>query len=170
MCVVYPGTPYHTRETDGALIFLFEHFFANNAFCRFASLSIFIRRPFVRGVPVQSKANSNVEEVRREWCVFFSMYHLLFASLMDQLAYIETGLPARSAKISALQNARELCFECESARMTREHGRTKLRRRRRRGAESLRSSHAVDSVGFERRVSPPRRRRAMLTFRPSFPT
>jgi hypothetical protein len=28
-----------------------------------------------------------------------------------QLAYIETGPPARSAKIEALQNVRKLCFE-----------------------------------------------------------
>ena len=31
--------------------------------------------------------------------------------LIDQLAYIEAGLPARSAKTYALKNARELCFE-----------------------------------------------------------
>ena len=37
-----------------------------------------IRSAFVRGVPVQSKANLSVEEARREWCVFFSMDHLLF--------------------------------------------------------------------------------------------
>ena len=36
-------------------------------------------------------------------------------------------------------------------------------------AESLRSSHAVESVGVEQRVSPPPRRCAMLTFRPSLP-
>jgi len=30
---------------------------------------------------------------------------------IDQLAYIKSGLPARSAKIYALQNARKLCFE-----------------------------------------------------------
>ena len=53
--------------------------------------------------------------------------------------------------------------------MTREHRRTKCRRRPRRGAESLRISHAVDSVGVERRVSPPPRHGAMLTFRPSLP-
>ena len=28
-----------------------------------------------------------------------------------RIEYIETGLPARSAKIYALQNARELCYE-----------------------------------------------------------
>ena len=37
--------------------------------------------------------------------------------------------------------------------MTRVHWRTRLRRRPRRGAESVRSSHAVDSVGVVRRVS-----------------
>jgi hypothetical protein len=31
--------------------------------------------------------------------------------LIDQLAYIESGLPTRSATIYALQNARKLCFE-----------------------------------------------------------
>jgi len=30
---------------------------------------------------------------------------------IDQLAYIKSGLPTRSAKIYALQNARKLCFE-----------------------------------------------------------
>jgi hypothetical protein len=55
------------------------------------------------------------------------------------------------------------------ARMTRERWCTKCRRRPRRGAESLLSSHAVDSVGVERRVSPPPCRGAMLTFRPSLP-
>ena len=30
---------------------------------------------------------------------------------IDLLAYIKSGLPARSAKICALQNARELCFQ-----------------------------------------------------------
>jgi len=53
--------------------------------------------------------------------------------------------------------------------MTREQWRTMCRWRPRRGAEPLRSSHAVDSVGVERRVSPPPRRGAMLTFRPSLP-
>jgi len=48
--------------------------------------------------------------------------------------------------------------------MTREHWRTKLQRRPRRGPESLRSSHAVDSVGVERRVSPPPRRWAASLF------
>jgi len=51
----------------------------------------------------------------------------------------------------------------------REQWRTKCRRRPRRGAESLRGSQAVDSVGIERRISPPPRRGAMLTFRPSLP-
>ena len=55
------------------------------------------------------------------------------------------------------------------ARMTREQWHTKCRRRPRRGAESLRSSHAVDSVGVKRQVSPPPRRGAMPTFRPSLP-
>jgi hypothetical protein len=32
-------------------------------------------------------------------------------TLIDQLAYIKSGVPARSAKIYALQNARELCFQ-----------------------------------------------------------
>jgi len=52
--------------------------------------------------------------------------------------------------------------------MTREQWRTKCRRRPRRGG-ILRSSHAVDSVGVERRVSPPPRLGAMLTFRLSLP-
>jgi len=56
----------------------------------------------------------------------------------------------------------------ESARMTRERWRTKLRRRPRRGAESLRSSHAVDSVGVERGVSPPPRRWGASLFLESF--
>jgi len=57
------------------------------------------------------------------------------------------------------------------ANITREEWRTKCRRRPRGGAESLRSSHAVESVGVEKRVSPqPRpRRRAMLSFRLSLP-
>ena len=33
------------------------------------------------------------------------------AKVIEQLAYIKSGLPARSAKIYALQNARKLCFE-----------------------------------------------------------
>ena len=53
--------------------------------------------------------------------------------------------------------------------MTREQWRTTCQQRPRRGAESHRSSHAVDSVGVERLVSPPPRRGAMLTFRPSLP-
>jgi len=52
--------------------------------------------------------------------------------------------------------------------VTREHWRTKLRRRPRRGAESLRSSHPVDSVGVERRVSPPPRRWGACQFLESF--
>jgi len=55
----------------------------------------------------------------------------------------------------------------ELARLTREQWRTKCRRRPRRGPECHRSSHAVESMGVERRVSPPPRRGAMLTFRPS---
>jgi hypothetical protein len=57
----------------------------------------------------------------------------------------------------------------ELARMTREQRRTKCRQRPCRGAEYLRSSHTVDSVGVERRVSPPPHHRAMLTFRRSLP-
>jgi hypothetical protein len=53
--------------------------------------------------------------------------------------------------------------------MTREQWRTKCRRQPRRGSESFRGSHAVDSVGVERRASPPPRCGAMLTFRPSLP-
>jgi len=49
-------------------------------------------------------------------------------------------------------------YSGDLARVTREQWRTKCRRRPRRGAESLRSSHAVESVGVERRVSPPTRR------------
>ena len=55
------------------------------------------------------------------------------------------------------------------ARMTREQWCTKCRRRPRRGAESLRSSHVVECVWVERRVSPPPRRGAIPTFRPSLP-
>ena len=76
------------------------------------------------------------------------------------MAYIETGLPARSAKFCVLQAPGSSVLRGESARTTRKHWRTKLRRRRRRGAESLRSSHAVDSVaqrgGALIAVRPPR--------------
>jgi len=53
--------------------------------------------------------------------------------------------------------------------MTREEWRMKCRRRPRRGAEFLLSSHAVASVGVERRISLPPRCGAMLTARPSLP-
>jgi len=68
----------------------------------------------------------------------------------DQLAYIETGL---SANVRPFKTRRSPVLSGESLRMTRERWRTKLRRQPRRGAESVRSSHAVDFVG--RRVSPP---------------
>jgi hypothetical protein len=54
------------------------------------------------------------------------------------------------------------------ARITRKQWRTKCRRRPRRGAESLLSSHAVDSVGVERRVSPAPRRSGASPFLESF--
>jgi len=63
---------------------------------------------------------------------------------------------------------RKRSFVGDLARMTREQWRTKCRRRPRRCAESLRSSHAVVSVRVERRVSPAPRRSGASPFLESF--
>ena len=55
----------------------------------------------------------------------------------------------RSAPTTAVAwHRKNAVLSGDLARMTREQWRTKCRRRPRRGAGSLRSSHAVDSVGF----------------------
>jgi hypothetical protein len=87
-------------------------------------------------------------------------------SRIDLFRYI-TDAPAPMTLVARIQE--NALLSGDLARMTREQWRTKSRRRPRRGAESLRSSHAVDSVGIERRVSPAPCRGAMLTFRPSLP-
>ena len=88
------------------------------------------------------------------------------------MSIIETGLPARSAKLSALQNARKLCFEW---RMGENDARTLV------GVQSCGSGktaadnppsnrHARRCAARERRASPPARLGAMHTFKLSFPT
>ena len=59
-------------------------------------------------------------------------------------------------------------YSGDLARMTREQWRTKCRQRPRRGAESLRGSHAMDSMGVEPRVSPSPRRSGASPFLESF--
>ena len=91
--------------------------------------------------------------------------HVSSCRVIDLFRYI-TDAPAPMTSVARIQE--NALLSGDLARMTREEWRTKCRRRPRRGAESLRSSHAVDSVGIERRVSQPRAVRALPRFLESF--
>jgi hypothetical protein len=73
---------------------------------------------------------------------------------IDLFRYITDALAPMTSVAIVRENA---LLSGDLARMTREQWHTKCRRRPRRGAESLRSSHAVDSVGSNGEC---RRRRA----------
>ena len=117
--------------------------------------------PFVRDMSIDDASILRTSKVN----TLGGVVQIVFLSI-DLFRYIIDA----PAPMTSVARVRENVFlSVDLARMTREPWRTKGRRRPRRVAESLRSSHAVESVGVERRVSPPPRRGAMLTFRPSLP-